>query len=247
MRRFRLLTGPSAAVVCAAVVLVGCGDSETERGSSAGSGGGTPAATVGGCAADAASVRKARPLTQADLDGDGAKEDVRLTGTGGECPSLVFAQVGESYVAGQIPVDAPPATSAFAVTVPGVTGDLVVTRQQHPRGGYQIRVFALGKDALVELRDGESPLLPFIATDVPERPLSIDCTAGGLVKTEAVAHEPRGVIFAWDVRRTTYSLQGGAVTRESSKEIADNVLPAQLDKRFPELAKYSLFASCRVG
>ena len=51
--------------------------------------------------------------------------------------------------------------------------------------------------------------------------------------TEAVAHEPRGVIFAWDVMRTTYAVMPGAVTRESTEEIADNVLPGQLDKEVP--------------
>ena len=202
---------------------------------------------MGACTADSTEVRDATLLTRADLDGDGSPEEVRLTGSGGACPSMVFAKVGESYVAGQVPADSPPVSEAFAVAVPGVGPDLLVTRQQHPRGGYQIRIFSLSDNTLVEARDKESPLVKFIATDVQEHPLSIDCTEGGLVLVEALAHEPRGVIFAWDVFRKTYAVASGAVTLESTKEIADNVLPAQLEKKFPRLADYSLFKSCRVG
>ena len=249
MRRLTRATGRLAATTCAGLLLAACGASsagqEAERQNA--KGGGTPsvAISVGACAADSAVVRDARTLTTADLDGDGTTEDVRLTASGGECPDLLFAKVGESYVVGEIDKNAPPVTKAFAVSVPEVAADLLVTRQEHPRGGYQIRVFTLDGDSLVEVRDGESPLVKFIATDVQEHPLSIDCTAGGLVLTEAVAHEPRGVMFAWDVMRTTYAVKPGAVTRESSKEIADNVLPGQLAKKFPELVKYSMFASCR--
>ena len=80
-----------------------------------------------------------------------------------------------------------------------------------------------------------------------EHPLSIDCTDGGVVVTEAVAHEPHGVIFAWDIKRTSYAVEGGEVTAGATEEIADNVLPGQLAAKYPDLVKYSAFTSCRAA
>ncbi len=249
MTRWKRVAGRLAVATCTGVLLSACGAAQVDDQGEPGNGGGdalSGSTSVGGCAADSAVVQDARTLTTADLDGDGAEEDVRITASGGECPNVLFAQVGDSFATGQIDTNAPPVSAAFAVSVPEVAADLLVTRQQHPRGGFQIRVFTLDEDTLVEVRDGDSPLVKFIATDVQEHPLSIDCTDGGLVLTEAVAHEPRGVMFAWDVRRTTYAVAPGAVSRESSEEIADNVLPAQLPRKFPQLVKYSMFESCRA-
>ena len=44
-------------------------------------------------------------------------------------------------------------------------------------------------------------------------------------------------MFAWDVKQTTYTLADGKLTATGSKEIADNVLPGQLEKKFPELTR----------
>jgi hypothetical protein len=82
---------------------------------------------------------------------------------------------------------------------------------------------------------------------VQEHPLSVDCTNGGVVVVEAVAHQPSGVAFAWDIKQTSYSLDGTAVTAGPTKEIADNVLPAQLDAKYPDLVKHTAFKSCRAG
>jgi hypothetical protein len=62
-----------------------------------------------------------------------------------------------------------------------------------------------------------------------------------------VAHQPSGVAFAWDIRQTSYSLDGAAVTPAATKEIADNVLPAQLDAKYPDLVRHTAFKSCRAG
>ena len=117
--------------------------------------------------------------------------------------------------------------------MPGREGALLVTRQDHPRGGFQLRLYAAGPDELVELKTDDGPLVPFVAPDVQERPLSVDCADGGVVLTEAVAHKPPGVIFAWDIQRTTYAVEGGEVTAGETEEIADNVLPAQLRRSTP--------------
>ena len=133
------------------------------------------------------------------------------------------------------------------MAVPGRKGELLVTRQDHPRGGFQLRVYAAGDGKLVELEADGHSLVPFVALDVQEHPLSIDCTNGGVVITEAVAHEPPGVMFAWDIRRTPYVVDGTEVTAGKTEEIADNVLPGQLDAKYPDLVKYAAFKSCRSG
>jgi hypothetical protein len=231
----------------AVLVVAGCGSEEA--GSSSGAGGATESAepqTVGSCPVDSPEVTSARTVARADLDGDGTLEAVRLTAPGGDCPNLLFAEVGPTYVTGSLPAGTPALSGAFAVEVPGRDEALVVTRQDHPRGGFQLRVFAAGEKELVELQVDEHALVPFVALDVDEHPLSVECADGGVVVTEAVPHEPPGVMFAWDIRQTTYAVDGTEVTTESSVEIADNVLPGQLESKYPDLVSRSAFESCRA-
>ena len=65
-------------------------------------------------------------------------------------------------------------TDTFRIDVPGLSGPLVVTRQDHPRGGYQVRVFGADGTAFKELQVDGRPLVPFIATDVQEQCASLD-------------------------------------------------------------------------
>lgn len=225
----------------------GQGSGASEGTSSAGSTSGPSAESVAGsCASDAPALDGARLLTHADVSGDGTAQEVRLTPPGGTCGDILFA-AGKTASGVQLAAGRPPVRSAYAVQVPGHDGQLVVTRSVHPRGGYQLRVYAAAGAKLVELTRGTEPLVPFVATDVQEQPLSIDCRAGGLVVTQAVAHEPSGVLFAWDVRRTTYTLDRDArLTAGPEREVEDNVLPAQLRKEWPELVEHTAFPSCRV-
>jgi hypothetical protein len=232
-------------MVALLLVLAGCGSAQQGGGSkSAGSDAEKGSSMVGDCSATSDQVTGAKTLVSADLDGDGSPEDVKLTTPGGDCSSTVFAKLGDGYVATAVPTG-PAVTSAFVVD-PGSGGQLVVTKADHPRGGYQLRVYAAGTDELVELKSDGQSLLPFVATDVQEHPWSIDCSADGLVFTEAVAHEPPGVAPAWDIKQMTYTLDGTTLTKGPTKEIADNVLPKDLDAKYPELAKHSAFASCRA-
>ena len=241
-----------AAVPLALLVLAACGSagqgSGAEDSTSGGSASGSSAGTVAGsCSADDSALDRARTVTKADLEGDGTAEPVRLTAPGGACGDILLA-TGKVTYAVQLPAGGPPVRSAYAVQVPGRAGQLVVTRSEHPRGGYQLRVYAPSGNALTELRRGTEPLVPFVATDVQEQPLSIDCRPGGFVVTQAVAHEPSGVIFAWDVRRTTYDLADDAtLSAGPEKEIKDNVLPAQLTRQWRDLVAHTAFASCHVG
>lgn len=247
--RVRPIAMKTAAIVAALLVLAGCGSADQGSGKSEESGGtgATPPSTVGGCAADDPQVTGARPVTKADLDGDGTADQVKLTADGGDCGNTLFAKLGEGYVATAIQADEPPITSAYAVALPGREGQLFVTKADHPRGGYQLRVYAADADSLEELTYRENPLVPFVALDVPEHPFSIDCAEDGLVLTEAVPHEPVGVVAAWDIQRTTYAVEGTTVTASPPTEVADNVLPQDLDAKYPDLAKHSAFASCRVA
>lgn len=243
-----------------ALVLAGCGSQAEEPTSgsdsaseSASESAGNQAADdrVGSCPVDAPAVVDARTITEADLDGDGRPEAVRLTAADGDCPSVLFAETAEGYVDARLPVGAPAASRAFAVRVPGRDGDLVVTRQDHPRGGFQLRVFAAAgsgdEPQLTELEVDGSPLVPFVALDVDEHPLSVDCADGGVVLTEAVPHEPEGEEFTWDVQRTTYTLDGTEGSADAPEQLSEQVPEHQLEERYPDLVRHSAFDSCRVG
>src|SRR6476469_2850604 len=185
-------------LVAVLVVLAGCGNEragstdKTRQGSTS-----APTTQVGGCAADSPQVTKARTLATAYLDGDGTVESVKLTGPGGECGSTLFAKLGTGFVAVAVGAADPPVGSAFAVDLKGHDGQLLVTRADHPRGGYQLRVYAAGDGRLVELLV-DLFLMDTVATDVQEHPWSIDCSTDGLVFTQAVPHEPVGVVATWD-------------------------------------------------
>ncbi len=230
------------AVVCGLVV-VGCGSSDSSGKDDSGK---TAASEkVGQCPAGSLAVQQARTMATVDVDGDGRADAVRLTGADNDCPNVLFAKVAGGYLSAQLPVGAPLVTSVVGVDLEGRDGALVVTRQDHPRGGFQLRVFATGPDGLAELKSEGQPLVPFVATDVREQPLSVDCQGARVVVTEATAHSPAGVVPAWDVRQTAYSIDGSEVTNADVKEIADNVLDKQLGKRYPALTKYAVFPSCR--
>jgi len=238
----RALAVPVLGTVLALVLLAGCGSADQGSGDAAGAEP-TPsdATSTGKC------PQTTKTIAQADLDGDGTKEPVEVA-TGGDatCPDTLSV-ISQPPVSVELPTGEPPIGSGFGVAVPGRTGELLVTRQDHPRGGFQLRVYAAGDGKLVELEvDGHS-LIPFVALDVQEHPLSVDCTNGGVVLTEAVSHEPPGVMFAWDIKRTSYAVEGTEVTAGRTEEIADNVPPGQLDAKYPDLVKYAAFKSCRSG
>jgi hypothetical protein len=233
-------------MVAVLLVLAGCGSAgSSEDSAKAGSDAAKGSTMVGDCAADSAQVTGAKTLVSADLDGDGTSEAVKLTTPGGDCSNTLFAKLGAGYLATVVPTE-PPVSSAFAVD-PGSGGQLVVMKADHPRGGYQLRVYAADSDKLVELKPDGKTLLPFVATDVQEHPWSIDCSADGLVFTEAVAHEPVGIAPAWDIKQTTYTLDGTTLTKGTTEEVADNVLPNELDQKYPDLVKHSAFKSCRAS
>lgn len=187
-------------------------------------------------------------LLDADLDGDGQPEAVQLAAGSGDCRAILFARAGGKRPGVEVPGDLPVAPDrATGVQVPGRRGVLVLLRQTHPRGGFQARLFGYADGRLEELTVGDRPVLPFVATDVPSTPVSADCTTNGFEVTEARAHTPIGIVPAWDVYRTAYTIDGNTLTKEGTEEVADNVLDGELAKRYAALVHHRLFAGCRTG
>ena len=236
------------ALVAALLVLAGCGSAGQGSDAKDSTGASSGATKVGACDADSAEVTSAKTVGTADLDGDGTADTVQVTAAGGACGNTLFAKLGDSYVSTALGDDEPPVTSAFAVDLEGHDGQLFVTKADHPRGGYQLRIYGVAGGQLAEVKkdDGQS-LVPFVALDVQEHPWSIDCGDNALVFTEAVAHEPVGVAPAWDIKQTSYALDGTTATAGPTKEVADNVLPQELPAKYPDLVKHAAFESCRAG
>jgi hypothetical protein len=120
-----------------------------------------------------------RRIGRADLDGDGKAEVVRLYPARGECPPA--AMIDGTFLTASLPADEPPVTSAFAIAPSWADGQLLVTRSEHPRGGYQLRIFTLDGDDLTELTVDGQPLVPFVATDTSQPATTVACSDDGFV------------------------------------------------------------------
>src|SRR5690606_1417651 len=120
-----------------------------------------------------------------DTDGAG-RGGADATGPAGTPSAMVGRQVGR-------------------IDVPGAQEPVVLTREDHARGGYQLHLYVDLGDGPRELTDvHHNPVIPFVATDTsPATPVSADCTKDGFAVTEAEPTTPRGVLFAWDVHRTS--------------------------------------------
>lgn len=225
------------------LVLAGCGSPQAPASPQQGTArSATP--TVGRCPVESTPVVDAKTVATVDLDGNGSLDPIRLTSSTSPCPDQLFAQLGDTYAS--VHVQAGSRLAAYGVELPSHEGALLAVRSDHPRGGFQLGLYAADHGALVELEvDGRS-LLPFIALDVLEHPLSVDCEAGGVVVTEAVAHQPSGAVHAWDVKRTSYAVDGTRVTKGASSSVAENVRPDQLEAKYPELVQHTMFKSCRT-
>jgi hypothetical protein len=221
------------------LVLAGCGDQgdDSPRASS------TP--TSSWCrSSDGGEVRLASP----DLDGDGTADPVVWTPASGSCPATLSSSVEGLESAPTLAWDPQPtARDASVVRLPGRTGDLLVLLQQHPRGGFQAHLYGYDHGDLEELAVDGKPILPFVATDALADPVSATCVEGGFEVLQARAHAPVGVVPAWDVHRTTYAVDGNAVTEGPTTEVADNVLDEDLHKSYRDLVDHSLFADCSAA
>ena len=186
-------------------------------------------------------------LVRADLDGDGTLDDVDFMSPSGECPGGLTSSVPGLQHAPSLEWTTPPTPAdTHVVDVPGRSGHLVLLLEQHPRGGFQTHVFGYADGKLEELTVDGDPVFPFVATDVQTTPLSARCTEGGFEVLAARAHQPVGIMPAWDIDRTTYTVDGNRLTQGPTTEVADNVLQQNLERRYRDLVAHELFANCRV-
>jgi hypothetical protein len=228
-------------VVALPVLLAGCGDEppviDGGRGQFA-----SPSPT--GCPKDARAV----PLVSADLDGDGRPDQVDFEPPGASCPGGLTSSVAGLRSAPTIDWDATGAArDAAVVRVPGRTGDLVLLREQHPRGGFQAHLYGYADGHLAELTVRGEPVFPFVATDVLTAPVAARCVEGGSEVLQGRRHQPVGIAPAWDVFSTTYAIDGNTLRPGATTEVADNVLDQDFPKRYPDLVRYALFENCRVA
>lgn len=223
-----------------ALLLAGCGDEGSERAAPDR----TPSASPGSCVPASA---ESGPVSDPDLDGDGAADSVEFVAHR-DCPGAFVAHVGEENFVVQIREEQPVRAEDMQVLeLPGRTGEVLLVTVQHPRGGFQARLFGYADGAFEELTVDGDPIFGFVATDTNSSPLSASCVDGGFAVSEAVAHEPIGVVPAWDVFRTTYAVDGNSVTKGPREEVADNVLDAELETTYRALTRHRLFEDCRAG
>lgn len=200
-----------------------------------------------GCRADDPALDKAAVVAEADIDGDGTKNEIAHVApdAGSPCGDALFTTFDGEPAATALPA------GLGAVSVLQLVGTprqlLAVRGEPHPRGGYELTVYG-GADGRIDevLADGRS-LVGFVATDVGGPPATARCTEdGGVATVAATIHEPPGVVLAWDVRTTTYSLVGNRAVEESldvDKAVPDPVLRKQMPEAFdPE----AYFADCTV-
>ena len=196
----------------------------------------------------ASTVAGAAEVARVDLDGDGTADPIHAVPATGRCGPLLSAVVGgrqDTVALGEgLPVRA---AGSFAISVPGRAGQVVMVLEQHPRGGFQAHLFGYAGGKLEELQVDGKPIFPFVATDTLSTPLAATCTEGGFEVTTAQAHQPIGVVPAWDIQRTTYELDGNAVTTNAITVVADNVLDGQLRRKYADLVHHRLFENCRAG
>ena len=203
---------------------------------------------VRGCTVEDAAGRGTLVAT-ADLDGRGGAEQLRLLGTGkGRCRGSLVA-VLDGKVAGLDVTGLELARSPGTVVhLRGRGADLVLLESTpHPRGGSQPHLFtAGGKDGLVEVTVDGRPVLPFVATDGGGSPMTATCTpSGGIAVFTAIAHEPPGIVLAWDVTRTTYDIRDGRAVPTGTAVVDVAAADPTLRRRKPELFSGELFAGCR--
>jgi hypothetical protein len=239
VRRIGMRNRVLALVIVLPVIVAGCGDDGVRT---------APAPSPSTAASRCVSSGPAHRVAGADLDGDGTKEVVRLL----EADACLDTPLLTSEV-DDLPVTAPLANDltvgagdVHVVQLPGRTGEVLLVTAQHPRGGFQAHLVGYADGKLEELTVEGAPVFPFVATDVMTDPVSARCVDGGFEVTQAKAHAPIGVVPAWDVFRTPYFVDGNAVTKGPTTEVADNVLQQNLQRRYRDLVTHELFANCRV-
>ena len=194
------------------------------------------------CSASDPGVKTARTFARADLDGDGKVETVSFTGTTGKCPLTLFVRLSDRYTA--VPTQAHLSSRPLTVQLPGRRGALLMAKEFHPRGGYQVHLYGMDEHQnLGELLTDGHPVVPFVALD-SESPVSVGCATKGFTVSEARPTDPPGVMFAWDVFVTAYTVQGTTVTAGAERKVRISVPDKVLKRQRPDLFRSAMFTGC---
>lgn len=206
----------------------------------------------GDCRADDPALDDARVVAEADVDGSGAMNEIGYVpeDAGGPCANSLFTTFdGEPSAAslGDATVDP---RSVGTVQLEGTERQLLVLHEKsHPRGGYLVHLYGGADGELAEVLADGAPVIGFVSTDGGGQPATATCTGdGGIATVTATAHEPPGIVLAWEVRRTTYRLDGNDATRTSARLIRVAAADPLLRKEMPQLFDpVGYFADCLVG
>lgn len=248
-------------VLCSAVLslgLAGCGSAggSGDSGGAGGSGGsgaaaGSAARLFGHCRADDPSLKQAAVIAEADLGGSGAEEEIGYlpSSAAGPCANALLTTSDGEPSAMSLGGAALDRRSVQVVQLAGTGRQLLLVHERsHPRGGYPVHLYGAAHGELGEvLADGE-PVVAFVATDGGMAPATATCTRnGGIATVTATTHEPPGIVLAWDVRQTTYTLDGNDAQQTSTRQIRDAAADPLLRKEMPQLFEpEAYFADCIV-
>lgn len=156
------------------------------------------------------------------------------------CPDSLISRSDSGVTGSHVgDLDLDPAT-ARVVRTPGAD-DLLLVESAPTGGSTQPHLFAANGQ---EVRFGGRLVLP--AVDTGRRtPVDAVCArAGHLVVVTAKAHQPPGIVLAWDVTRTTYAVQGDGAAPVGTATVARAVADPLLRRQHPELYDGRLLADC---
>lgn len=201
------------------------------------------ATLFGDCRVDDPALVEAEILAEVDLDGSETRTPVRLVPSDakGPCRNALVATLGDGLTALDLEESVLDTDSARVIQLRGTQRQLLLVHADpHPRGGYDLRLFGAAEGILGEVLHDGRPLLGFVATDGGAAPATATCTRdGGIALLEARTHEPPGIVLAWDVYRTTYSVKGVTADLVSEKQIRDGIADPTLRKQMPQLFESS--------
>lgn len=247
-------THPSLPLIAAALLLlVGCAQADD--------GGGTEGTTgsrlFGDCHSGDPVLQGAATLAEPDLDADGDPDPVRhvpVTDTG-PCANALLLTVEGTPVAVRLGVRGLDRDSVRVVQLPGTARELLMLRERpHPRGGFVLHLFGVAGGRLGEITVDDRPVVGFVATDGGAAPATATCTdpdsdpdSGVIATLTSTAHQPPGVVLAWDVERTVYALRGNRAEPVRSERVRTAAADPLLRREMPRLYDPdSYFADCAV-
>ncbi len=187
-----------------------------------------------------------RSLPRPDLDGDGRADRLVLTGPDAACPDSLVAVLGGRVVGTSVAGMDLLARGAQVVRPHGGDELVLLRSRTGADARWQPRLFAAGRDGgLTEVTLDGRPLLPQVDTQRGSAPMDVTCTAdGGVAVLTSKAHHPPGIVLAWDVRRTTYDIEGGVASVGGTTMVREAAADPLLRGQSPELYDGRLFADC---